>query len=314
MVQRDGISHIGLHRECKTAIGSMNEMYKMPALYNAASALSQNSQTTYLRLIRWEYSLLVLASVLSLDLSKDPLYYIAYAAVFALSLGALIWRTSKKPEQSWYKGRALAESIKTSCWRYCMCAEPFGIAENKAQRRADFRNHLRQILQANRHIGDSIPPDSAAEDQVTSSMEGVRDLPLEDKKEYYKNHRIRDQRTWYAAKAGSNRKASNRWMAGGIIAYFVAILLSLTRIAYPNWSIWPIEPVIVIASSIIGWTQVKKFNELASSYTLTAHEIGLIQSRLDEISDEHEFSEFVNEAEQAFSREHTQWVARQQYQ
>lgn len=292
----------------------MNAMFEMPALYKAASGLSQNSQTTYLRLIRSEYGLLVLASVLSLDLSKEPLYFVAYAAVFALSLGALVWRTSKKPEQSWYKGRALAESIKTSSWRYCMCAEPFGIADNKAQRRADFRNHLRQILQANRHIGDSIPPDSAAEDQVTSSMEGVRDLPLEERKEYYKTHRIQDQRSWYAAKAGSNRKASIRWMAGGIVAYCVAILLSLTRIAYPNWSIWPIDPLIVIASSIIGWTQVKKFNELASSYTLTAHEIGLIQGRLADISDDQEFSEFVNEAEQAFSREHTQWVARQQSQ
>lgn len=67
-----------------------------------------------------------------------------------------------------------------------------------------------------------------------------------------------------------------------------------------------------MASAIIGWTQVKKFNELASSYTLTAHEIGIIQSKVHDAQDEDAFSDFVNEAEQAFSREHTQWVARQQ--
>ena len=102
------------------------------------------------------------------------------------------------------------------------------------------------------------------------------------------------------------------WVIGGISAYSVAIALALLRIAFPEQEIWPIEPIIVVASSIVGWTQVKKFNELASSYTLTAHEIGIIQGRVNEIRSEQEFSEFVNEAEQAFSREHTQWVARQQ--
>jgi len=45
--------------------------------------------------------------------------------------------------------------------------------------------------------------------------------------------------------------------------------------------------------------------------SLTAHEIGLLQTRLGTIDSEEKFSAFVNEAERAFSREHTQWVARQ---
>ena len=57
--------------------------------------------------------------------------------------------------------------------------------------------------------------------------------------------------------------------------------------------------------------QIKKFNELTSAYTLTAHEIGIIQGRLEEVDSEEDLSEFINEAELAFSREHTQWVARQ---
>jgi len=69
-----------------------------------------------------------------------------------------------------------------------------------------------------------------------------------------------------------------------------------------------------MASSIIGWTQIKRFTELASAYTLTAHEIGIVVTSLDEATDERSFSNVVNESELAFSREHTQWVARQQYQ
>lgn len=289
-------------------------MFRYPALYRSASQLSVESQTSYLRSIRGEYCLLILAAILSLDLSKTPLYFIAYALVFLASLALLIARGWRKPEQDWYKGRALAESIKTSCWRYCMRAEPFGDADNVAVRRAEFRNHLRAILNANRHIGDRIPPDEAANDQITTTMEETRSLPLEDRKVFYDTHRIREQRSWYVRKASANKKTSGVWMVAGVVAYGLAIAFVLLRIAYPQQEIWPVEPIIVAASSIIGWTQVKKFNELASSYTLTAHEIGIIQGRVQEVTTEAEFSDFVNEAEQAFSREHTQWVARQQAQ
>ncbi|MEF2559366.1 DUF4231 domain-containing protein [Aurantimonas sp. C2-5-R2] len=289
-------------------------MFDFPALYRSASQMSAGSQSVYLRLIRGEYGLLLLAAILSLDFSREPLYFVAYAFVFLASLAVLIFRTWRKPEQDWYKGRALAESIKTSCWRYCMRSEPFGDADKVAVRRAEFRNHLRAILDANRHIGDRIPPDEAANDQITATMEETRALPLEERKVFYDTNRIREQRKWYARKARENKKASVTWMIAGIIAYGLAIALVLLRIAYPQQELWPIEPIIVAAASIIGWTQVKKFNELASSYTLTAHEIGIIQGRVKEVATEPEFSDFVNEAEQAFSREHTQWVARQQAQ
>lgn len=289
-------------------------MFTYPALYTAAGQLSAESQKSYLRLIRVEYALLIAASILSLDLSNAPIYFVVYAFVFLSSLTVLITRSWKKPEQDWYKGRALAESIKTSSWRYCMRAEPFGDVDDVARRRAEFRNHLRAILEANHHIGERIPPDAAANDQITTSMESTRALSLDDRKALYEEYRIREQRIWYARKAAVNKRASLWWMIAGIMAYAGAILLVLLRIAFPEHKIWPIEPLIVIASSIIGWTQVKKFNELASSYTLTAHEIGIIQSRIQEINSEMAFSDFINEAEQAFSREHTQWVARQQTQ
>lgn len=290
----------------------MQPMFDYPALYKAASDLSGRSQKLYLRLIRGEYGLLIVAAILTLDFSHEALYYVGYAFVFLASLATMIARGWWKPEQDWYKGRALAESIKTSCWRYCMRAEPFGDADKVAVRRAEFRNLLRQILDANRHIGERMPSDSAAEDQVTASMEKTRAMSLDDRKSFYDEFRIHEQRLWYAKRAGANKSASRNWLIAGVIAYAIAILLVLLRIAYPNHDLWPIEPIIVVAASIVGWTQVKKFNELSSSYTLTAHEIGIIVGRIGEVSSEAEFSMFVNEAEQAFSREHTQWVARQQ--
>ncbi|WP_352487202.1 DUF4231 domain-containing protein [Mesorhizobium sp. M0051] len=304
----------GLHCRSNSSSCTLTIKFDYPALYRAASQLSAGSQSEFLWLIRAEYTLLLVAAILSLDLSQTPLYFAGYAFVFLISLGVLITRSLKKPEQDWYKGRALAESIKTSCWRYCMRAEPFGDADKVAVRRAEFRNYLLAILDANHHIGSRIPPDEAANDQITVSMEATRALSLDDRKSYYDTHRIREQRSWYAVKASKNKKASRAWMFAGITAYVIAIGLVLLRIANPVLAIWPIEPLIVLASSMVGWTQVKKFNELSSSYTLTAHEIGIIQGRVMEVASEAAFSDFVNEAEQAFSREHTHWVARQQTQ
>jgi hypothetical protein len=156
-----------------------------------------------------------------------------------------------------------------------------------------------------------MPPDAADEDQITNSMESVRSLSLEDRKDYYLERRVKEQRSWYVSKAKINKVASRRWVAVSVLVYAAALALVFFRIVYPENKILPIEPLIVVASSIIGWVQVKKFNELASAYTLTAHEIGILQSKCKESDTEEAFSEFVAEAELAFSREHTQWVARQ---
>ncbi|HCB7267327.1 TPA: SLATT domain-containing protein, partial [Escherichia coli] len=41
----------------------------------------------------------------------------------AASTGLLLYMAVQKPEKEWYGCRALAESIKTSTWRYMMRAE-----------------------------------------------------------------------------------------------------------------------------------------------------------------------------------------------
>jgi hypothetical protein len=284
---------------------------KYPALYDAASALSADSQKAYLNSIRAEYALLIIAAILSMNLSNERLYFVVYALVFVATLILLLWRTKAKPEQDWYKGRALAESIKTSTWCYCMRAAPFEDAPSVKMRLAEFRNFLNGIIEANKQIGHKLPPERADEDQVTKEMESLRAMTLEERRTFYLENRIKEQRKWYKNKAVYNVRASRFWVLGGGIVYILAILFVLLRIAYPEWRLWPIEPIIVLASSIIGWMQIKKFNELASAYTLTAFEIGIIQGKAQENMSEVEFANFVNEAERAFSREHTQWSARQ---
>ncbi|MFN3558975.1 MAG: DUF4231 domain-containing protein [Brevundimonas sp.] len=280
-----------------------------PALFQSADEASNKAQQRYLLLIRSEYLVLFVAAALSMPWSTEPIYYAAYALIFVISIVLLLVRKLMKLEQGWYRTRALAESIKTSSWRYMMKTPPFD--GQQADARREFVDLLRDLLSSNREAGRALASTVTTGEQVTDVMESHRSQALAARKATYISGRIDDQCGWYARKAIFNRNASITWITLCIGVYIAAGGIVLSRIAFPDWTIWPISPLIVCASSIIGWMQIKKFGELSSAYALTAQEIGLIKAKVGEEMDESEFSEFVNEAELAFSREHTQWIARQ---
>jgi hypothetical protein len=283
-----------------------------PALFHSADASSVAAQSSYLWLIRLQYGLLITAASVALWFDYAPALLLVYAFIVGASTALLIYMSVKKPEKDWYGCRALAESIKTSTWRYMMRSEPFEDVPQVSSVKQKFAAFLKEILDANGHVRDSISRRPTPGDQITPKMNEIRALPLEERREFYRTKRIVEQRNWYVGKVNTNRRHFRGWIAFCILIQGSAIVLALIRSHYPEgWSVWPAEPLLVAASAAIGWIQIKKFNELASAYSLTAHEIGIIQTRISDVTTESEFSEFVNESERAFSREHTQWVARQ---
>lgn len=282
-----------------------------PALFRSADDASNKKQKAYLRLIGAEYVVLLLASVLSDSAFKGSTFYLLYAFIFVVSGVLLLTRDFWKLQEDWYRCRALAESVKTLTWRYMMRASPFADGSPPQNARAEFRNHLYRTFDSNRATAEKIDPHWSADDQITGEMDRIRTFSLDERKKYYTAHRLNDQRTWYMRKAGENNRSARNWLIATVVAYALAFVLVLARIRFPDWEFWAIGPIIVFASSVIGWMQVKKFNELAAAYTVTAHEIGLIQPKLDAVDSESDFSDFINDAELAFSREHTLWVARQ---
>jgi len=281
-----------------------------PALFSAADESANKWQHSFWRLIRAEYALLFLASVFTMGLSNHGLYHAGYALVLLASLAVLLHRTGRKPEQDWYRSRALAESVKTSTWRYVMRAQPFNGEDLDA--RKQFRHMLGELLSSNEHIADKLAGYKLDGAQTTPEMEQVRAMDWKARRDLYVTSRIRDQRAWYSAKATQHAASAAFWRRISIGIYVVGVVLALIRISNHDWlPFWPVEPLIVAASAVLGWGQINKFSELASAYTLTALEIGLIEGKLQDLDKESELSDFVNEAELAFSREHTQWVARQ---
>ncbi len=282
-----------------------------PSLYKVADAASLSAQRTFLRLTFFHAFLLIIGTCLTINVMPEKKYSIIMAIVFLSALGISIFLGVKKFEKTWYNGRAVAESIKTSTWRYVMRSTPFMDAQSVQIPKSEFRNMLHEIIRTNRELGGAIGEHQDVGDQITEDMDDTRALNMQERVDFYLRNRIDEQRRWYTTKAAHNKKMQKYWFAALLIAQFSAVCCVLVRIAYPEWKYWPTDVFVVLAAFIISWMQIKKFNELSSAYSLTAQEIGIIRGLTESVETEEQLSEFVNNAERAFSREHTQWVARQ---
>lgn len=134
----------------------------------------------------------------------SPIYYYVFSLIFVGAIVVFAHRFYQNPEEAWYRGRALAESIKTSTWRFVMRAQPFASA-NTIEAISAFRNHVRSIIDANKFAGDRLPANAADDMQVTDAMLEIRARSCPERLDFYLTHRIVDQRKWYARKAGRNR-------------------------------------------------------------------------------------------------------------
>ena len=278
-----------------------------PALFLSADDLSLESQTHFFRALKLHLLLLVAATILSIS---SILHWSISALQLLALLGALscsVYLFGRRPDRYWYAGRAVAESIKTITWRYVCRAEPF--QGDDAVARSEFQLKLKAIVDQNREVAQALTKHLDAP-QITSVMAKMRASSLDERKVTYANNRIKDQLTWYAKKAVFNRRTSNGFFWALIATNSVAVFCAILRIKFVEMPFWPTDVFVAAAASLLSWMQAKRFSELASSYALAAHEIGLIrENSLQPINDE-EFSLFVGDAENAFSREHTQWVAR----
>lgn len=281
----------------------------MPGLYQAADDASLEAQQTYFFGLLSYLILLVFASFISLYYSSTSVGAIISAFLFLLTLGILIFLRVKRPDDTWYNGRAVAESVKTRSWRWMMRAEPYVDVVQKEIMSKQFINDLKLILQQNRSLSNALGSKKSILDPISDVMNSIRSLPIVDRLEFYKTHRIKNQADWYAKKSIFNKKRANYWFWTSVVLHSIAIIMLLIKIKTPNLSL-PIEVIATSASAVLTWLQAKKHNELSSSYSLTAHEITLIKGEALSVESEKDLSNFVNNSEAAFSREHTQWVAR----
>ena len=281
----------------------------LPGLYQSADQASLGAQKNYFNGLRWYLILLICAAFISYARPKDISGALLSASFFLVTLGILIFLRVKRPDDTWYNGRAVAESVKTRAWRWMMRADPYEDCENVEIASKQFISDLRAILDQNKSLSNCLQATSAVEDPISNSMELVRGLPVADRLSVYIDQRIQNQVEWYWTKSRFNKRRAQQWFWVSIVLHGSAIAMLLYRIKDPTFSL-PIEVIATAAGAALTWLQAKKHNELNSAYALTAHEIVLIKGESTSVHSKEQLSEYVVNSEAAFSREHTQWVAR----
>jgi len=281
-----------------------------PQLFASADLASNDAQVKLVRLHIVTSVLLVGAAAMSAWGGNSKLAAVVATCLFITSLAIFVFGKFKNYQATWYRLRALAESAKTTTWKFVMGAEPFSCTD--VQARDKFRNMLKELLDQNKDSAIHLGPHALDGDQITAEMTSLRGADEQRKKAVYLLDRVSEQQGWYSRKANDNARMSSKWFWRTCIIYGIAIGCCILRVSDPSLFLIPTGMLAVIASSFIGWTKIRRYDELASAYALTAMEISVLKSRADDAGP-FNLPGFVADAENAFSREHTQWAARRDH-
>lgn len=282
-----------------------------PGLYGATDRASQSAQRSFLFVTKARLIALIvagLAASYSWTTKGTDWFAIVAAASFGLTLIGEVYLLSNKLEATWYEGRAAAESIKTLTWRYAVGGEPFGL-EEESQAGTDklFLDRLRQTLYDLRSLEVSPPGNLGG--QISNGMRTLRSSALPERIAAYQQGRVDDQQSWYSKNAQWNKAKGTQWSVGLLLIEVFGFMGALARaVGIVRLDLLGIAGTLAAAAT--AWLQTKQHRTLARAYSVAAHELSTVKSLLNssEMS-ESEWARFMNEAEEAISREHTLWRA-----
>ncbi|GGO23411.1 DUF4231 domain-containing protein [Micromonospora parathelypteridis] len=289
----------------------MLEAEDLPPFQRAVSHESQRGQRVFATLIALRLSLLLLAAVAGVGAWKfDDLTTLGPAiavGAFAATSFVEVFLLTNRPNERWYVGRALSESIKSLTWRFTTAADPFPRSRDDADCVEEFTGRLLGLTRDMAAAGLAAPAVSGQ--QITEGMRTLRAASLEDRRATYLSGRLEAQRAWYAERSLSNRALATRWSVGMLVLEIAGLTLAVLRVA----GLMEVDLFGVAAAAVAAgaaWTQTRQHSAVATAYALASQELAAMGSLATRITSETQLSQFVSDTETAISREHTMWRAR----
>jgi hypothetical protein len=271
----------------------------LPEFFRRSDAYSNDWQQRFLRVERLQLVALILVAGVA-SIGATPAVTII---CFAVALMTQVFRLITKADQRWWNGRAGAESAKRASWLYMIGGRPFELGNPTAE--VEFAARLTTIAESVADLA-AVP---TVESHVTDAMRALRHSALAERVEIYRVERIVDQRKWYAKKSKFNAERADRWSLAGIASTGLALGLGIVC-AIQNWSFDAVGFFAALAASIAAWLALKQHQVLARAYAVASNELASIEAKITSTSwDEDLWAAFVNEAEEAISREHASWRA-----
>jgi hypothetical protein len=284
-----------------------------PGLYQASDTASLQAQNNYKNIIAYDLVSMIVASALAIynyqDTGPKLWIYVISGVLLLVSFTLTLVIRTKKFEDIWYQGRALAESCKTLTWRFITCAESFEVDLEKDIVKEKFISRLKEFSNEFKELNETLNAKTIVLPVITDKMWKIRNLNTLERKDYYIKNRINDQKNWYANKAEFNKKKYSNWFMVIIVSQFISILSIAFLIKFPesNWNL--VGLFTTISASALSWLQLKRHQELKQAYTTAAQELNFIQASFGNVNSDVELAEFVLDSENAISREHTLWLA-----
>lgn len=284
-----------------------------PSVFQASDLSSRDAQANYILLLAIDLSAMVLGSALAIynysNVSSKFYIYCLSGLLLLLSFLLSIIILTKKFEDTWYQGRALAESCKTLTWRFITCSELFENTLTLQEASNRFVTRIGDLSNKFSSLNRNMDADLLSQPIITNLMLDVRNLTWQERKSYYIKNRIDDQKNWYSNKARFNKLWYNIWFGVIILSQAASLISIVLLMIWPdsNWNF--VGLFTTLASSAISWLQLKQHQELKQAYTTATLELNSIVALSNAVLTEDEFSEFVLDSENAISREHTMWLA-----
>ncbi|AFL85488.1 hypothetical protein Belba_2960 [Belliella baltica DSM 15883] len=281
---------------------------KYPALFTSSDNYSIKAQDNFKNLNKWTLVALVVATVLTSLTQENWAIWTSTALILVSAILSTLMLVLKF-EKGWYEGRAVAESIKTLCWKFMTGARPFSIDLNETKAQNLLIENFKKVIGHRKDFFTLIGSDFAENEQLPVELMNIRKLSKDERISIYKTERLEKQKKWYTDKTTENKKWTKISFAVIILAQVLAVISLILKIKFEfEFSIAPI--LVTISTAFIAWLQLRRYQELSQSYLITATELSLIKSKINQVDTESDFSEFVDDSETAISREHTLWLAR----
>jgi hypothetical protein len=277
----------------------------LPALYDAADKASLDGQRNYLRARGAQLVLSVVAALSGAVVFRAGAYDLAGfvgLGAFALVLTIQFVVRWQDEQRAWFDGRAAAESIKHLAWRYAMRAEPYLEDANVDAR---FLHRLTDTLNDVRDL--KLAP--AGKDQITEWMRETRAADLPTRRSAYIEQRVENQQDWYGTKANAAKKNGRLWR---LVLYAVGAVGAVAGLA-KGFAVTELDGLGIAATAVsaaTAWIATKQYEVLEVSYGLAVQDLAAVHSAEPSVANDDEaWSTFVNDAEDAISREHRMWRA-----
>lgn len=222
---------------------------------------------------------------------------LACVAILAIDVALL----NSRPDRTWHKGRALAESVRSLTWQYAVCGAPFDHTRSDADARL-----LERIRLLHRNVPDiAVRPTTAT--TITNRMRELRSTPFTERRQFYLEKRIHEQQRWYATKSLWHQRRGTRLHTLALILEIGGVSAALAK-AF-NAIDFDLAGIVAAAiAAIAAWTSARQDTRTATAYAASSNELAIIADTLQN-ADENSWASAISTAEEAINREHGLWRA-----